>query len=270
MNVLLIGLLAGAALLLCNREQHGIGAVRRNWYKEIAELQHNGVDLTLDYDQLDTRQKDAVKYVCNRSGYTTRSTRYSKPESFYRSCVSAYRKVAGSVGVINYPYETYNIRNQRGDVILTYNDYDEDRDFQRALSMLPSFGDDLIRTDTEAYCATIAFIAQGGKFVWKNKYAPGSKSKLLAGVEALFGGNSNGERKLYMGICATPERGGVYWEKFAERLNLDEDLRGGVEDAIRSCNSRKLAKDIIMDAYYKTFETPEYEDSGKDDEQIPF
>lgn len=268
MNVLLIGLLAGAALLLRNKSNNGISGVRRNYYKEIAELQRNGVDLTLRYDELDAKQKAAVSFVSKQSGYTSKSTRYTLSEAFYRSCVSAYKKIAGGVGIVNYPYETYNIRNRRGDVVLEYRDYDEDRDLKRAIDMLPSPGDDMIRTDNEAYWATISFIAQGGKFVWKNKYAPGSKAKLLSGVEALFG-NSKGERKLYMGICATPERGGVYWEQWAEMLNLEEDMRGGVEDAIRSCNTQTQAKEMVLDSYYKQFETPdipEYETQ----EEVPF
>ena len=254
---------AGAIWLLRqNKSVSGIGAAKRKprrIWAEVEAAQKAGIDLTdptgYMHHENELRRMAQGKLSASKS---------EKPDEqrYFAQLRRAYKSIAGT----NLPYRTYNIRNEFGDIILTYNDYE--------LNKLPQTAADYVESEERlsptdpfgiGYWSTIAEIALGQlKFVWKT-----NEKKTLRGVESLvFGTSAPKERKLRISYLASPEKGGVYPEKYAHRLweswlsdmdmSLDDmEILDGVIEAIRTCQSVGQAQQICIDEYLSAHQQQE-------------
>lgn len=230
----------------------GIGAAyKRRVYREIENLQ-NDVDFDFAYeDQTDTAKR-RIKEDCNfvNSQYPRRKP--ITPERYYKQLRRAYKAISG-IGQTNLPYKTYTVLNHRGDIILQHRDYGTpDQMFQDAIDYV------LLSHITDpkeyGYWETVAAIATGKKFVWESK-------GVHRGIEQLaFGGGKHPkERKSRISYLASPQKGGMYPEVFAETIigNSDfaheymdeQEILNGVLYALFSIDSVKQAKDMILETY---------------------
>ena len=128
-NSVILAAIGAAMLLLRRRQVSGIGKVRRNIFREISWLQEHDVPLGRDYNHLDWSQQNDVARMCTYAKYrqpeASKRNGESLAESYYKSLSRQYLKLVNpAIGRIQYPHTTSVIRNSRGDVVLTYNDYD--------------------------------------------------------------------------------------------------------------------------------------------------
>lgn len=270
-TLLIISGLAAGLLFACKRKQKqsldGIGKVK--FYKALSEAQKQGIEFGDKNYQLTEDQKHALVLIGNRNNYKqskrSAETGRSYSEAFYRYLNNKYRAIAG-IGYIEYPFEEYIVRNDRGDAIIIFHDYDRNRDLKNAIDLATDFAN-----NPEQYgeFSTYAYIAGGGKFVWESKFVGGT-SRVAKGVkDELFGSNKHGrmgkelhpeEKKRRRKILATEAKGGQYPEKFAEILASGGDsiaVRNGVLAALRSVTTPQDAQEILLDMYYSQFERQE-------------
>lgn len=259
-SVLLLAIGAAALLLLRRGSVSGVGKVRRNIFAEIEELQTAGVTLGGKWEYLSAAEQSAVERAVRYFGYkqpaSARNRGESAAESMYKSLSRQYLKLVNpAIGRINYPHTTSQIRNSRGDVVLTYNDYDPDRDLGEALSWFDeSFCEP---SGSHPYHETVYAIAAGNKFIWKGKRKGGVL--LTRGLaDELFASKTDlsGERRLYKGLIDNKD--GWTIDTFVERVLADApDAKSEALSALRDFPSPKLAKEYILEQYYKTFEEPD-------------
>lgn len=257
-------ILAGlGVLLLLARRPHGVGKVarqRRNIFAEIEQLQMYGVPLSGNWDVLRPEEKESVARVMLQSGYKKLSRDTSTwrelveiyaPDYYKQICRQYLKLVNPAIGRIQYPHQTSTIRNSRGDVVLTYNDYDPDRDMSEALSWW--------HDATDPYSRTVYAIAAGNKWVWKGKRKGGQLLTRGLADELFFSRtNLEGERRLYKGIIG---KDGWTVDKFAEQYLGDADgAKDGALDALRDFPSPKAARQYILDQYYASLDDgmPDY------------
>lgn len=161
---LLIGLIA---IALCRKRKHsGIGKLpKRRYFAEIAEAQEHGVDFSWTYDSSnDNILNDmAKKYGFRTSSRSSRST----AEQYFNQLRRQYNAVAG-IGATDLPYVESEVYNENGDVIVVYRDYGTKE--QQLIDAIKYIEDEMpIRDQDSAYWHVLAYIAGGGKLVWKNK-----------------------------------------------------------------------------------------------------
>lgn len=261
-ELVLIGL--GAALLACiHKRTGGIGKVaRRNIFAEIEYLQGYGVPLHGDWDAVDKTDQDIVVKTMLMSGYkklTRDNTKWRELHELYapvyykQLCRQYLKLVNPAIGKINYPHTTHTIKNSRGDVVVTYNNYDPDRDMQDALE----WGEG--ETSNDPYLRTIYAIAAGNKFVWKGKRKGGELiTRGLADTLFYSRTGLEGERRAYKGII--DNKNGWTVDKFVEQYLHDmPGAADGMQQALREFPKPSDARNYILSMYYKTFETPDYE-----------
>lgn len=237
----------------------GIGAAKpkRRIWQEIEAAQRAGIDL-MDKNAW-TKHTDLLRRMAN--GKIREDGRLPMEQRYFNQLSRSYKSIAGT----GLPCTQSTVRNEYGDVILIYNDYH--------LDQLPQMAADEIESAAQqnagspyayGYWATVAAIAKGKKFVWKSK-------GVHRGIETLvFGQTAPAERKQRISYLATPEKGGVYPERFAHSLweandgqQDDQEITNGVLDAIRDTPSAGAAQQACIDAYmesHQVSEPPLYED----------
>lgn len=164
----------------------------------------------------------------------------------------AYKAISG-IGATYLPYKTYEVYNHRGDLILQHRDYGTpDQMFHDAIDYI--LQNNINDSEEYGYWETVAAIANGLKFVWESK-------GIHRGIEELIfgGGKHPKERKARTSYLASPQKGGMYPEVFAEKIignssfaneYMDEqDILNGVLDAFLNIESRQQAKQIILNEY---------------------
>lgn len=270
-NSVILAAIGAALLLLRRRQASGIGKVRRNIFAEIEELQSHGVSLAGNWDALHMVDQDTVTNVMLRSGYKKLSREntswrelieFYAPTYYKQLCRQYLKLVNPAIGRIQYPHTTSVIRNSRGDVVLTYNDYDPERDMQAAL--------DWCADSTDPYTKTVRAIASGHKFIWKGKKSGGNLLTRGLADELFFSRtNLEGERKLYRALI--DNKNGWTVDKFVEQhLNDAPGAKDAALDALREFPTPKSAREFILGQYYKSLDdgTPDYEPEMAED--LPF
>lgn len=239
----------------------GIGApYKRRIYREIESVQRY-----VDFDKAFENQSEEAIRVITRDCDTLNSKYPNRkpltPKKYYNQLRRAYQAISG-IGATKLPYKTYEVYNKRGDLILTHRDYGTNEEmFRDAIDYIQMA---YITNATQlGFWKTVIAIATGTRFVW------GSKGAHRGIQQLIFGANSPLEKKMRLSYLATPTKGGVYPEKFAERqlANMETDLyyagyideqdfMEGMYDAFMTVISTKEAKDLIMDTYiqHHTFE----------------
>ncbi|CAJ0610726.1 unnamed protein product [Cylicocyclus nassatus] len=224
----------------------GIGATKkakRRIYQQMAELQQFAIPLGLKWADLSAEEQGRVKYCATANGFTgsSRSTK-SVPEQYYNSISRAYNAISG-IGETDLPHTDYTIRNDRGDVILTYHDYGTDAQIlQRALDWFyESFVD---VPNVNGYYATAWYIATGRKLNWQSV-----KQECFATTT-----NANAERKARISYLA---KDGATVLALAHDLwqhsggeRTDMELRDEIISALLSIQSVGQAQQYVLDAYY--------------------
>ena len=264
---MITGLLLGSiayALYRMHAGTDGVGKIRRNIYAEIEHAQKNGVNLSMKY--ADQRNIDSLlQYMMQHYRWSPSRTSGKRPEEqYYNSLRNVYRKLAGNVGAM--PGTEHVIHNQRGDVIMVYTHYDIEKDLQNAKDLYSSAFSATSDSYDRGYAATVLWIANGGKFLWKDK---GTKR----GLESeLFGRQAPEERKRYGWILSTKGRSVDEMAEAASGYDGDSlDVRNGVLDAVRDFSSQKDANDYILNQYYDFVEkeqgySAEYYDDPENEE----
>lgn len=255
----MIGLLTIAGIIslaLCKkRGVSGIGAVKkakRRIYQEIEIAQQSNVDFTLPYAEQSSRAKKAISTLSDRHNASKRVP--ISDDKYYKQLRRAYNAISG-IGQTTLPYRESQIHNHRGDTILIYRDYGSDTD------VFNDAKDYVIETyaqrseDQIGFYETLAYIADGGKFVWESKGNSRGVEKLL------FGKKAPGERKLRKSYLASATNGAQYPELFAESLRGyygdDQEILNGVLECIMQVNSVQQAKNMILDLYERDHQVTE-------------
>lgn len=253
--------IAGAAALFLLKKKaaavEGIGATKkqkRRIWSEVEQAQKHGIDLS---DPEGWKGNEETLSWMSHGKLSASKSSKSDEERYFEQLRKAYRSIAGT----NLPYKENVVRNENGDVILIYRDYEMDKLPQKAADFVMDRAESMMRTDPQAggYWATIACIANGLKLIWKGD------GKIHRGVEQLvFGSSAPAERKLRISYLASQEKGGVYPEKFAHRLweesnaeSDDQEITDGVLDAIRDCDSRGTAIRWCEQEYLKAHQIKE-------------
>lgn len=255
-TALLIG--AGALWLLGHKRNgvSGIGATKRKRriWSEVEAAQRAGIDLN-DPNGWEQHASQLRKMANGKIP----ASRSDKPDEqrYFNQLRRAYKSVAGT----NLPYTENIVRNENDDVILIYRDYHMDDLPKRAASWI--VGEAETDTDIErgAYWSTIAYIADGGKFVWNSS----KNGRHRGACELIFGKSAPEERKRRISYLASPEKGGIYPEQLAHRAweadvtgrSDDQQILNGVLDAIRSCTSVGQAQQMCIDEYLKAHQVEE-------------
>lgn len=251
-----IALLAGAALaaFLFMRKSggvSGIGATKRRIWQEVEQAQRAGVDLNdpSGWEQHVTTLRKMASGKIKEDG--------SKPieQRYFGQLRRAYRSIAGTT---IRPDQSV-IYNEYGDPILIYNDYHLDRLPEQASEwVLNEAQANISNPEQAAYWITIASIASGTKFVWA------SKGEHRGIQQLVFGQNAQAERKQRISYLASPDKGGIYPEKFAhkiweqwDRAADDQDITNGVLEAIRDCISVGAAQKACVDQYMTAHQVQE-------------
>lgn len=241
----------------------GIGKVRRNIFAEIEFLQKIGVNLADGFDSLTQQQKRELRAMADFYNYRPSSRSPKSPdEQYYNSLRRQYLKLVNpAIGRIQYPHTTSTIRNSRGDVVLTYNDYDPEKDMQAAM--------DFFSDTTDPWARTVYAIAAGHKWIWKGKKKGGQLLTRGLADELFFSRtNLEGERRLYRALI--DNRNGWTVDKFAE-LYLD-DVDGAKDaalDALKQFPTPKRAKEYILDQYYQSLDDGD-DRTEADEVDLPF
>lgn len=250
--------IAGIALLALRKKRgvSGIGAVqKRRIYQEISELQryYPHIDFTLNYEDQSEDAKKQIQTACEK--------RYNKvypnrqpltPERYYKQLKRAYNTISG-IGETGLPYRESVVKNNYGDIILIHRDYGTPE--QKLRDAIVYIKEQYIEPGTDdysiGYWGAILAIATGTRFVWRSY-------KNHLGIEDLiFGKSAPTERKIRISYIANKEKGGEYPEQYAESLlqyslgGDDREILDGVLEAIRSVESVKQAKDIVLDKYMR-------------------
>lgn len=264
-NIILLALGAALAIRMANRRRRlavGVGRVRRNIFAEIEDLQSRGVTFAGDYHSLTPAQKGRVLALSFNYKGSSRSP-YSVEEQYYNRLRRQYLKLVNpAIGRIQYPHTTSVIRNSRGDVVLTYNDYDPEKDLSDALVWYEE------GFNGDPYKRTVSAIAKGHKWIWKGKKSGGALLTRGLADELFFSKtNLEGERKLYRALIDNKE--GWTIDKFVEQHLADAPgAKDAMLQALRDFPTPKAAKEYILEQYYQSFDdgTPE----EPEDYDLPF
>lgn len=248
-------LITGATLWLLSRNKRvsGIGATKRaprRIWSEVEAAQKAGIDLT---DPNGWEKHAQVLRKLSNGKLTASKSDKPDEQRYFNQLRRAYKSIAGT----NLQPKQSVVRNEYGDVILVYNDYELDKLPQKAADYVRDFGG--IDGYEMGYWRTLADIATGRvKFVWSSKGVHRGVEKLI------FGTSAPAERKARISYLATPEKGGVYPEIYAHKLwenedqvSTDMDFLDGVLDAIRTCQSVGQAQKILIDNYMKAHQAAE-------------
>ena len=259
---MITALLIGAGILYAIRKRPqgllGIGATKRQKrriWAEVEQAQRAGIDLT-DPNGWE-KHADTLRRMSQGKLPASKS---DKPDEqrYFNQLRRAYKSISGT-GL--QPKQSV-IYNEYGDVVLVYNDYELDKLPEKAADYV--YDENIVSMSTNpydsAYWATIASIASGVKFVWAS-----SNDKTKRGVEQMvFGQKAQAERKQRISYLATPEKGGVYIDKFAHRLweasgqtGDDKDITDGVIEAIRATTSVGAAREACIDYYMQAHQISE-------------
>lgn len=269
-ETLIIGIVALA--LLKGRKASGVGKVpKRRIFTEIATAQNRGIDLSMPYDEADSK---VLSELAKRFGFrpSARSAK-SASEQYFNSLRRTYNAVSG-IGATDLPYSTSVVRNANGDVIITYNDYgtpeQQLHDAYNAIEEMP------ITNVDSAYWHALLYIAQGGKVVWKTSKSKGGE--LIGRGAADILNNSEQERKARISYLGSAAKGGktldqlthYLWESSGgyERGADDSAIYDGVEQAVLSCQSRKQAQQDILNMYYSAHQIQEEDPNAVFDESM--
>lgn len=271
-------LITSAALLLLNKARKqslsGIGKVK--FYKAISEAQEEGITFGLDETALNKKELAIMQRVGERNGYKqakgSKARGHSYAQAFYRYLNNKYKQISG-IAAIAYPYKEYVVKDYKGDPIVIFHDYDREQDLKDAIyELVPADND--CTTETDGYYYTLAYLANGGKFVWKSKTLKDGTVTLYGVEDELYGSHEPGTRgrgkanhkaeyKSKRGVLGSEKSGAAYPTKFAEQATSYErdgdshDVRNGVLAAIRAVNNRKDAEEILLEDYYERFKTQE-------------
>lgn len=279
---LLIGL---TALALLKRKPSGVGKVerrkKRTIYEEIAEAQNSGIDFDSAYDEADNGKllKLAKKYHFSKSDTARRNgDYYGTAEQYFDSLRRAYKVISG-IGATTLPFTESKVYNANGDLILTYNDYGTaEQQLHDAINFVDNVNSP-VRSAENAYWRTIAYIAAGNKFIWKSGKRGEREEYCVDTLFAYDGGkyefarSGNSERKARVSYLGTAKNGALsltafvhnLWQEGADNTATADTtvIMGGVEDAIRSCQSVGQARKECMQEYlaaHQQQETNQYED----------
>lgn len=236
---------------------HGIGATKRKprrIWAEVSDAQDAGIDLT-NPNGWESSKGKLDKLMAYHNAHINSKSDKPSHQLYFNQLRRAYKSIAGT----NLPCENYTVRNENGDVILIYNDYNLQELPQKAAGWV--YDQACQNTDAEfaGYWITIAQIAQGKKFVWPGKGVHRGICQLVFGV------NQPSERKLRISYLASPEKGGVYPEPFAEHEWSDgladrwdaQDFMNGVLMAFKECNSVGQAQQMCADEYINAHQLEE-------------
>lgn len=266
----MIGLLTiGAIALLALRKKRGVSGIgapyKRKIYQELAAI-NRLADFSLPYEDQSDFVKKTLIANCNMINSKYPKRKPITVERYYKQLKRAYNAISG-IGETSLPYFESTIRNERGDIILIHRDYGSEDEF--LWNACEWVADNYETNSFEiGYWETIIAIALGKRFVWKS-------SGVHRGVEALvFGKSAPSERKARISYLASPDKGGVYPEKFAhtiwESTNStadDQEILDGVLHAIRTTQSATQAKTWITDRYERDHIVEENEQEYLD---VPF
>lgn len=255
-------LIGATALALLKGRAHGVGALgrkKRTIWREIETAQHAGVDFEAAFDEADAKVLNSIARQFNfeKSPRTLKDGRVqSSAEQYFNTLRRTYQTIAG-IGTTDLPFIKSVITNGNGDVILEYKDYgDKEEQLERAINWI---ADELpIRSTNDAYWHALAYIAKGGKFVWKTKSH--NDHVLNFGVDSIFTSPHNkaaAERKLHANILGSEKRGAIYpadlvdrlWQKYSDTADY-QDVADGVEQALLMIQNRKQALQEILQMYY--------------------
>jgi hypothetical protein len=259
--------IAGAIKKRHESGANGIGAIKskRRIWNEVEDAQKAGIDLT----DKTAWEKHAPLLRRMASGKIKEDGSTPMEQRYFNQLSRAYKSIAGT----NLPYKESVVRNENDDVILIYRDYDLDRLPQIAAEWVAQEATDNVHNDPFAYgyWVTIAAIAIGSaKFIWK-----GTKDGVHRGVEQLvFGSAAPMERKKrisYIVSANTREKypkgaanAGKYPEEWAhalwERVDRsvdDPEITNGVLEALRTCQSVGMAKEMCKNEYLKAHQVQE-------------
>lgn len=273
---IIIGIIALAALK--GRKQKGVGSVKnlygekrkprkkRTIFMEIADAQKAGIDFNEPYNpqQSAILNRLAERYNFNKA-LTTRKdgSWYDNAEQYFDTLRRTLKAISG-VGATDLPYQQSEVKNGNGDVVIIYRDYGTpEQQLQDAIAYI----EELPLTDERAAkLRTLAYIAGGGKLVWKNKKIGGQL--IGRGVEDILH-SSEGERRERISYLGTPAKGALTLDQLAHRLwessGMETDdgvIYDGVELAVLNCTSRKQALEEVMLFYRDAHiipDMPEYD-----------
>lgn len=263
-----------AALLLYSVKKKGtsgVGKIRP--FKALSQAQQGGVKFgtSLPKKKLTKEERKILERVGKENGYTqtwkSKASGKDYPEAVYTYLNNKYNSVAG---IGDLPYEEYIVRNGEGDVVVIYKDYESENILQRAINFVVDNYCSTADPEEYGYWNTVVDIAQGRKFVWKSDITGGVLRK--RGMEdELFGrGHAKEERLRRISMLATPQKGGVYPEKYAYELSAhttvemsDADIKNGVLEALREFYSPKDAQRKILYIFYDSLNSVDYEDYFK-------
>lgn len=265
-NNILALLAVGAAVWFMRRRTAGVGRVRRNIFAEIEELQSLGVTFAENFDDL-TREQKGLVYRLSKDYKGSSRSPLSSYEQYYNRLKRQYLKLVNpAIGKIQYPHKTSVIRNSRGDMVLTYNDYDPERDMSEALDWYGHNGGGELYGDP--YMRTVYAIASGHKWIWKGKKQGGTLLTRGLADELFFSKtNLEGERRLYRALI--DNKNGWTVDKFVERYLDDVDgAKDAALEALRQFPTPKGAKEYILDQYYQSLDDGATDYSGEED--LPF
>lgn len=256
--------------LLVKKKQSGVGAIKP--YIAISELQQLGVPMGVNYNNLQEETKQKITQYAWQKGYRqtkASAARYSYGEAFYRSLNSAYKK---AVSGIYYDAELadgteYPVYDDDGRVALIYRDRSDFPMLRQLYADITEPADmQQVRDDSQAYWATVAYIASGGKFIWKDKNTGGIKDECFA-----TRGNAAEERRKRISYIAGRDKGGTGIQTLAEKWSANGGdymaTRDGIIRAIQNIQSSGEAKkmlesealrriDDVSKNSYEQYETP--------------
>lgn len=266
----MIGLLTIAGLVgacaLFKKRGAPIGKLpKRRIYREVAEAQSFGAEFLFDYDTQSARVKRSISEMCKLHNRTYPKRTPLTEEKYYKQLKRAYNAISG-IGKTTLPYNESTIRNHRGDIIMLYRDYGtDDKILSDAIDyVIENYA--CMYNDRIGYYETLAYIARGGKFVWESKGVHRGVGELLGWISA------PAERKLRISYLASPKKGAIYPEPFAESLagyyGNDREVLNGVEECLMDVISKQQAIDIIMDIYIRDHNESELRESNLKD--VPF
>lgn len=259
----------GLTLLSAAKQSGAIGRIptkaRRNKYAEIAWLQQRGVQFYQD----EPRKEDinALREAILRYGYKPpKSANYDNLIVYYfHELQRLYRRITKPIGYME--ADESIIYNQNGDIALKHYQYDYAREWERAAGWFQDNFVDISDEVRNGYNLAVDAIARGQKFIWSGwSLEPKDKNKkrpTQMGIKEWLGYGDK-ERKTYINILASKDKGGVLVERlaadFAGYNGDDAEMRDGILEAIRDFNSADAAKQYILSLY----------NNAKEQEQNPW
>lgn len=280
-DLLLVGGLATVILGSALAKMHlaaGVGAVRkkRRIYREIADVQKAGIDISTSWLYLDSTDRDKVTDIGQKYGWKQpSSSTKAYGEAYYSTLQRAYKQISG-IGETDLPQKKSVIRNDRGDIIMEYFDYGTpEQQMADALTWWTDparygVGDDM----TYGYEQTLYDIAKGVKFLWSGKRDKNGYQVKRGILEEIFGGTGKfdltargtAERKARVSYLGSEKSGALSPEAEAHNIWQSHSsydystVKDGVLEAFRTIHSPKQAKEIIWNEYIQAHTLPDPDD----------